>query len=148
MLRAGSLAMLRLPAWVEAPVYGWERLVLLKHLLDAGLKKTDIAARLGVSRGLIYHWLRTGQLERELDAVPVPRTRVIAPAKLSPYEAIIDARLETHTITGAIVGVGSTQRASAVRWGVAGNIVWAWIFTIPASAFVAALGYWVSLFIF
>ena len=44
----------------------------------------------------------------------------------------------THTITGAIVGVGSTQRASAVRWGVAGNIVWAWILTIPASAFVAA----------
>ncbi len=51
----------------------------------------------------------------------------------------------THTITGAIVGVGSTQRASAVRWGVAGNIVWAWILTIPASAFVAALAYWVSL---
>ncbi|MBA2963869.1 MULTISPECIES: inorganic phosphate transporter [Ramlibacter] len=54
----------------------------------------------------------------------------------------------THTITGAIVGVGSTQRASAVRWGVAGNIVWAWIFTIPASAFVAAIGYWVSLQVF
>ena len=54
----------------------------------------------------------------------------------------------THTITGAIVGVGSVQRASAVRWGVAGNIVWAWIFTIPASAFVAAIGYWVSLQIF
>jgi PiT family inorganic phosphate transporter len=54
----------------------------------------------------------------------------------------------THTITGAIVGVGSTQRASAVRWGVAGNIVWAWIFTIPASAFVAAIAYWVSLGIF
>ena len=54
----------------------------------------------------------------------------------------------THTITGAIVGVGSTQRASAVRWGVAGNIVWAWIFTIPASAFVAAIGYWVSLQLF
>jgi PiT family inorganic phosphate transporter len=51
----------------------------------------------------------------------------------------------THTITGAIVGVGSTQRASAVRWGVAGNIVWAWIFTIPASAFVAAVAYWISL---
>ncbi len=50
----------------------------------------------------------------------------------------------THTITGAIVGVGSTQRASAVRWGVAGNIVWAWILTIPASAFVAAIAYWVS----
>ena len=48
----------------------------------------------------------------------------------------------THTITGAIVGVGSTRRASAVRWGVAGNIVWAWIFTIPASALMAALAYW------
>ncbi len=54
----------------------------------------------------------------------------------------------THTITGAIVGVGSTQRASAVRWGVAGNIVWAWILTIPASALVAALAYWFSLLLF
>lgn len=54
----------------------------------------------------------------------------------------------THTITGAIVGVGSTQRASAVRWGVAGNIVWAWIFTIPASAFVAAIAYWIGLQVF
>ena len=54
----------------------------------------------------------------------------------------------THTITGAIVGVGSTQRASAVRWGVAGTIIWAWIFTIPASAFVAAVAYWFSLQIF
>ena len=43
----------------------------------------------------------------------------------------------THTITGSIVGVGSLQRFSAVRWGVAGRIVWAWIFTIPASAVVA-----------
>ena len=51
----------------------------------------------------------------------------------------------THTITGAIVGVGSTQRMSAVRWGVAGNIIWAWILTIPASAFVAAIAYWISL---
>ena len=50
----------------------------------------------------------------------------------------------THTITGAIVGVGSVQRASAVRWGVAGNIVWAWIFTIPASAFVAGVFYWIG----
>jgi PiT family inorganic phosphate transporter len=45
----------------------------------------------------------------------------------------------THTITGAIVGVGSVRGASAVRWGVAGNIVWAWIFTIPASALVAGI---------
>jgi len=54
----------------------------------------------------------------------------------------------THTITGAIVGVGSVQRASAVRWGVAGNIVWAWIFTIPASAFVAGVFYWVGRMLF
>ncbi|HET8869365.1 MAG TPA: inorganic phosphate transporter [Aquabacterium sp.] len=51
----------------------------------------------------------------------------------------------THTITGAIVGVGSVQRASAVRWGVAGNIVWAWILTIPAAALVAAVAYWLAL---
>ncbi len=51
----------------------------------------------------------------------------------------------THTITGAIVGVGATRSMSAVRWGVAGNIVWAWIFTIPASAAVASGAYLVSL---
>jgi PiT family inorganic phosphate transporter len=47
----------------------------------------------------------------------------------------------THTITGAIVGVGSTRRLSAVRWGVAGQIVWAWILTIPASALIGAITY-------
>ncbi|NLD68727.1 MAG: inorganic phosphate transporter, partial [Limnobacter sp.] len=50
----------------------------------------------------------------------------------------------THTITGAIVGVGSSQKFSAVRWGLAGSIVWAWIFTIPASAAMAALAWWVG----
>ncbi|WP_309639317.1 anion permease [Methylibium sp.] len=54
----------------------------------------------------------------------------------------------THTITGAIVGVGSTHRLSAVRWGVAGRIVWAWVFTIPASALIAALFYALSRFVF
>src|SRR5215470_14230807 len=49
----------------------------------------------------------------------------------------------THTITGAIVGVGSTSRLSAVRWGIAERIVWAWILTIPASAAVAALTFWI-----
>ena len=47
----------------------------------------------------------------------------------------------THTITGAIIGVGSIKRLSAVRWGVAGRIVWAWILTIPASAAIAAIVY-------
>ena len=49
----------------------------------------------------------------------------------------------THTITGAIVGVGSTSRLSAVRWGIAGRIVWAWILTIPAAAVMAAICYYV-----
>ncbi len=48
----------------------------------------------------------------------------------------------THTITGAIVGVGTTHRISAVRWGIARRIVWAWILTIPASAVVAMVTFW------
>ena len=47
----------------------------------------------------------------------------------------------THTITGSIMGVGSIKRLSAVRWGVAGNIIWAWILTIPCSAIISALAY-------
>ena len=50
----------------------------------------------------------------------------------------------THTITGAIVGVGATQKLSAVRWGVAGNIVWAWVLTLPAAALFAAGGWWLG----
>ena len=50
----------------------------------------------------------------------------------------------THTITGAIVGVGATRRLSAVRWGVAGQIVWAWILTIPASAIIGSLAYFLT----
>jgi inorganic phosphate transporter, PiT family len=49
----------------------------------------------------------------------------------------------THTITGAIVGVGATHRLSAVRWGVAARIVWAWVLTIPAAAAVAAVTFWI-----
>jgi PiT family inorganic phosphate transporter len=50
----------------------------------------------------------------------------------------------THTITGAIIGVGSIRRLSAVRWGVAGQIVWAWVLTIPAAAFIAAVTYYIT----
>ncbi len=50
----------------------------------------------------------------------------------------------THTITGAIVGVGAAQRMSAVRWGVAGTIVWAWIFTIPAAGLMAAVAWYLG----
>ena len=48
----------------------------------------------------------------------------------------------THTITGAIIGVGAARRTSAVRWGIAGNIVTAWVITLPASGGIAALAYW------
>ncbi|HUP94017.1 MAG TPA: inorganic phosphate transporter [Burkholderiales bacterium] len=50
----------------------------------------------------------------------------------------------THTITGAIIGVGAVRNVSAVRWGVAGGIVWAWILTIPGSAAVAAIAWWIG----
>jgi len=50
----------------------------------------------------------------------------------------------THTITGAIIGVGAAQNVSAVRWGVAGNILWAWILTIPCSAFIAGLAWYLG----
>ncbi len=50
----------------------------------------------------------------------------------------------THTITGAIVGVGAAQKMSAVRWGVAGNIVWAWFLTIPAAAFMSAVAWYIG----
>ncbi|MGZ3377312.1 MAG: anion permease [Phenylobacterium sp.] len=53
----------------------------------------------------------------------------------------------THTITGAIVGVGATRRLSAVKWGVAGRIVWAWVLTIPLAAAMAAITFWALLLV-
>ena len=50
----------------------------------------------------------------------------------------------THTITGAIIGVGAAKRVSAVRWGIAGRIVWAWVLTMPAAAAISALTYWLT----
>ena len=54
----------------------------------------------------------------------------------------------THTITGSIVGVGAAQNVAAVRWGIAGTIVWAWILTIPCSAFMAGLAWWLGRHLF
>ncbi len=45
----------------------------------------------------------------------------------------------THTITGAIIGVGATTKISAIKWGIAARIIWAWVFTIPCSAVISAL---------
>jgi PiT family inorganic phosphate transporter len=52
----------------------------------------------------------------------------------------------THTITGSIIGVGATKRLSAVRWGVTTNLLWAWILTIPVSAVIAAISYYIVQF--
>lgn len=81
-------------------MYGWEPRVLLKHYLEQGLSKTAIAERIGVSRRTIYHWIETGQLERDLDAETVrypPR-----PTKLDPYKGIIRERLETYPELSAV----------------------------------------------
>lgn len=97
------------PPWlVDASVYGWERLVLLKHLLEQGLKKTDIAAQLGVSRRLIYHWVKTGQLDRDLDELARPRVRATRPSKLEPYKASGRDRLETYPELSARCGCSTS----------------------------------------
>jgi transposase len=85
-----------------APVYGWDTLVLLKHLLEQGLKKTAIAERLGINRGLVYHLIKTGQLERDLSTPLARRTRTPHAAKLEPYKAIIITRLTTYPELSAV----------------------------------------------
>jgi len=69
--------------------------VLLRHLLEEGVPKTVIADRLGVSRRVIYHWIETGQLDRDLSEPPPPRQRAVHATKLDAYKAIIDTRLAT-----------------------------------------------------
>lgn len=82
-------------------MYGWERLVLLKHLLDHGLSKSVIARQLGVSRRSIHHWITTGQLERDLTG-SVPRVRRGRPTKLAPYTPIITTRLASYPELSAV----------------------------------------------
>lgn len=95
------------PSWTSTPtgegqVYGWDKLVLLKHLLEQGLSKTAIAVRAGVSRGLIYHLLRTGQLERDLTVPRLGRTRLPGRQRLDPYKPIIETRLATYPALSAV----------------------------------------------
>lgn len=82
-------------------MYGWDTLVLLQHLLDQGLSKTAIAARLGVSRRAIYHWIATGQLTRDVDA-PVPRKGRPRTTKLDKFKDIITDRLSTYPELSAV----------------------------------------------
>jgi transposase len=83
-------------------VYGWDTLVLLKHLLEQGLSKTAIAARLGISRRLVYHLIDSGQLERDLTAPIARRPRVPISTKLRPFESIITTRLATYPELSAV----------------------------------------------
>jgi transposase len=76
-------------------MYGREKRVLLRHYLEQGLTKTELAQKLGLHRRTIYHWIETGQLDRELDDELVrytPRPAVVK--KIDPYCGIIQARLE------------------------------------------------------
>lgn len=82
-------------------MYGWESLVLVKHLLDQGLSKMAIARQLGVSRRTVYHWLTTGQLESDL-AAAAPRRRVGRPTKLAPYAPTIHERLRVYPELSAV----------------------------------------------
>jgi transposase len=74
-------------------MFGRERRVLLKDYLDQGVSKTAIAERLGISRRTVYHWITTGQLERDLAADVQYRPRPPVPTKLDPYKPVIEARL-------------------------------------------------------
>jgi transposase len=82
-------------------VYGWDTLVLLQHLLDDGLSKTAIARRLGVSRRVIYHWIASAQLTRDVDAPPVRHAAPRA-TKLDRYKPIIGERLTTYPELSAV----------------------------------------------
>lgn len=100
---AGPTAKLRVSSRQDdAPVYGWDILVLLRHLLDQGLKKTTIARQLGISRRLVYHLIDTGQLDRDLSDPLPPRTRAPRPTKLDPYKPIITTRLSTYPELSAV----------------------------------------------
>jgi transposase len=83
-------------------VYGWDKFVLLKHLIDQGVKKTAIARQLGVSRRLVYHWIETGQMERDLSDPIEARSRLARPTKLDRFRGIISKRLETYPELSAV----------------------------------------------
>lgn len=83
-------------------MYGWDTLVLLRHLLEEGLTKTAIAVRLGVSRRVIYHWLETGQLDRDVTEAPMLRTMRRRATQLEPYQPIIQERLATYPELSAV----------------------------------------------
>jgi transposase len=86
----------------ELPMYGRERRVLLRHYLEQGLSKTEIARTLQVSRRTLYHWINSGQLDRDLDNGPVCyAARPPVPRKIDRYREMIQARLAEYPKLGA-----------------------------------------------
>jgi transposase len=83
-------------------VYGWDTLVLLKHYLESGLSKTAIARQPGVSRRAIYHWIRTGQLDRELSGASAARCPAPRATKLDRYQPLLQERLATYPALSAV----------------------------------------------
>jgi len=83
-------------------VYGWDTLVLLKHYVESGLSKTAIARQLGVSRRVIYHWITTGQLDREVSGTAPARCRASRGTKLARYQPLIQERLATYPALSAV----------------------------------------------
>jgi transposase len=107
-------------------MYGREQRVLLRHYLDRGLSKAEVARELGVSRRTVYHWIATGQLERELDEAPVRyAARPPVERKIDPFRGVIEARLAEfprlsavrlfEEIRAAGYGGGYTQVKEHVR---------------------------------
>lgn len=83
-------------------MYSRETRVLLRHYLEQGVGKTELSRRFGVSRRTVYHWIETGQLDRDLDAEPVSyKARPAIPTKLEPYKGIIEARLAAYPLLTA-----------------------------------------------
>jgi len=127
LIAAGSTSKDHLPFWVVASCYsamalgtllgGWR---IVKTMGQRITKLKPVGGFAAETGGALTLFLATGL------GVPVSTT---------------------HTITGAIVGVGATQRVSAVRWGVAGNIVVAWVITLPAAASIAAATWWAATFL-
>jgi transposase len=83
-------------------VYGWDTLVLLKHYVESGLSKTAIARQLGVSRRVIYHWITTGQLDREVSGTALARRRASRGTKLARYQPLIQERVATYPALSAV----------------------------------------------
>lgn len=83
-------------------MHGWEKLVLLRHLVEQKVKKAAIARQLGVDRSTVYAWIERGELDRDVAELTMLRERKARPAKLAPYEGIIRTRLETYPALTAV----------------------------------------------